>query len=130
MKKIITILLIACFCQLTAAQEKTKTNIENFNTFLKKFSEDKNFQLSRVKFPIVIKTLDDNLEEISVTKTQKNYRILKLDDKGMEFKQKIILKQKSAVIDQRGIDTGIYADYIFELKDNKWFLKTWVDQST
>lgn len=130
MKKIITILLIACFCQLTAAQEKTKTNIENFNTFLKKFNEDKNFQLSRVKFPIVIKTLDDNLEEISVTKTQKNYRILKLDDKGMEFKQKIILKQKSAVIEQRGIDTGIYADYIFELKDNKWFLKTWVDQST
>ncbi len=130
MKKIIAILFIACFCQLTAAQEKTTTNSENFKTFLKKFNEDKNFQLSRIKFPIVIKTLDDNLEEITVTKTQKNYRILKLDDKGMEFRQKIILKQKSAVIEHRGIDTGIYEDYIFELKDNKWFLKTWIDQST
>lgn len=130
MKKIIAILFIVCFSQLSTAQQNTKANSENFSAFLKKFNEDKSFQLSRVKFPLTIKTIDDNLEDINVTITEKNYRILKLDDKGMEFKQKIVLKQKSAVIQQRGIDTGIYADYIFELKDNKWFLKTWIDQST
>ncbi|WP_125720610.1 DUF4348 domain-containing protein [Flavobacterium ustbae] len=129
MKKLITILFIAVFCQLGTAQQKAKSNSENFTTFLKKFNEDKNFQLSRVKFPFKIKTIDDNLEDIEVTMTEKNYRILKLDDKGMEFRQKVILKPNKAVIEQRGIDTGIYADYIFELKDNKWFLKTWLDQS-
>lgn len=130
MKKIIAVFFIICFCQLSTAQQNTKSDSENFSSFLKKFNEDKNFQLSRVKFPLTIKTLNDNLEDISVTITQKNYRILKLDDKGMEFRQKIVLKQNKAVIEQRGIDTGIYADYIFELKDNKWFLKTWNDQST
>lgn len=130
MKKLIAILFIVCSCQLSTAQQTAKSKSENFNSFLKKFNEDKNFQLSRVKFPITIKTIDDYLQDINVTITQKDYRILKLDDKDMEFRQKIILKQNKAVIEQRGIDTGIYADYIFELKDNKWFLKTWIDQST
>ncbi|MFD1605194.1 DUF4348 domain-containing protein [Flavobacterium artemisiae] len=130
MKKIIAVLFIICFCQLSTAQQNTKAKSENFNSFLKKFNEDKDFQLSRVKFPLTIKTIDDNLQDITVTITQKNYRILKLDDKNMDFRQKNVLKQKSAIVQQRGIDTGIYADYIFELKDNKWFLKTWIDQST
>lgn len=130
MKKLITLLFIVSLCQLSTAQQKAKSGNEDFSTFLKKFNEDKNFQLSRVKFPFTAKSLDDNFEDIDVTITQKNYRILKLEDKGKEFKQKTILKHNKAVIEQRGIDNGIYTDYIFELKDNKWFLKTWIDQST
>lgn len=129
MKKLITILFIACVCQLATAQQSTKSAKENFNTFLKKFNEDKNFQLSRVKFPVTMKTVDDNLKDINVVLTEKKYRILKLDDKDMDFKQKTVLKQNTAIVQQRGIDNGIYADYIFELRDNKWFLKTWEDMS-
>ncbi|MCV2485028.1 DUF4348 domain-containing protein [Flavobacterium sp. SH_e] len=112
--------------------QNTKTAPEDFNTFFKKFNADKKFQISRVVFPLKYKMNNDDFELTDYTMTKEKYKTLNLNNKGDEkyLKRTISVKKNKATLQQRGLDNGIYIDYIFELKDNKWFLKTWVDEST
>ncbi len=118
---------------LTAAHaQNTKTASEDFNSFFKKFNADHKFQISRVIFPLKYKMNNDDLELTDYTMTKEKYKTLNLNNKADDksLKRTLLVKKNKTTVQQRGLDNGIYIDYIFELKDNKWFLKTWVDQST
>lgn len=116
---------------VSVCAQNTKTT-EDFNTFFKKFNADPKFQISRVVFPLKYKMNNDDLELTNYTVTKEKYKTLNLNNKADEkyLKSTLSIKKNTATLQQRGLDNGIYVDYIFELKDNKWFLKTWIDEST
>ena len=43
------------------------------------------------------------------------------------YKQHVRVYNDSSIIEHRGIDNGIYANYYFVKKDGKWFLKSFTD---
>lgn len=116
----------------TVYAQSTKTASEDFNTFFSKFNADPKFQVSRVIFPVKYKMNNEDFELTDYTLTKEKYKVLNLNRKSDEkyLKRTLLIKKNKTTLEQRGLDNGIYVDYIFELKDGKWFLKTWVDQST
>ncbi|MBS7253944.1 DUF4348 domain-containing protein [Flavobacterium branchiicola] len=115
-----------------ALAQNSDTTKEDFNSFFNKFNSDSKFQLSRVIFPLNVKQNNDDLELENFTVSKEKYSVLHLNKKAskIDYTQKVILHKSKAVIQLRGIDNGIYIDYIFELKNNIWELKTWSDMST
>jgi hypothetical protein len=116
---------------VTLAQTSKATS-EDFNEFFKKFNADSKFQISRVIFPLKYKANNEDFELSDYTMTKEKFKVLHLNNKADEkyLKRTLSVKKSKATLEERGLDNGIYIDYIFELKDNKWFLKTFVDQST
>ncbi|MDB5118851.1 MAG: hypothetical protein JWN56_69 [Sphingobacteriales bacterium] len=105
-----------------------------FETFIKYFSKDSVFQVSRIDFPLKVKNVDEeNEQEIIIKKSQ--FHKQDFDDKTTEtrefdkYKQEIKVNRNKAIVEIRGIDNGIYIDVYFEKKNNKWKLLTWVDSS-
>ncbi|KAF2326732.1 DUF4348 domain-containing protein [Flavobacterium ginsenosidimutans] len=131
MKKYFFIVFVMSLNAIIYAQN-TKSASEDFNAFFKKFNADQKFQTSRVVFPLKYKMNNDDFELTDYTMTKEKYKALNLNNKADEkyLKRTISVKKNKAILQQRGLDNGIYVDYIFELKENKWFLKTWVDEST
>nr|WP_294779176.1 DUF4348 domain-containing protein [uncultured Flavobacterium sp.] len=132
MKKYFYIFFVFAMSLTAAHAQNTKTASEDFNSFFKKFNADHKFQISRVIFPLKYKMNNDDLELTDYTMTKEKYKTLNLNNKADDksLKRTLLVKKNKTTVQQRGLDNGIYIDYIFELKDNKWFLKTWVDQST
>ncbi|WP_264551030.1 DUF4348 domain-containing protein [Flavobacterium sp. N2038] len=122
----------AMFFGSTVLAQSSITSKEDFNVFFKKFNSDPKFQLSRVIFPLNVKQNNDDYELETFTVSKEKYSVLNLNKKAKEidYTQKLVLHKNKAVIQLRGIDNGIYIDYIFELKNNIWQLKTWSDMST
>ncbi len=116
---------------VTLAQTSKATS-EDFNEFFKKFTSDPKFQITRVIFPLKYKANNEDFELSDYTMTKEKYKVLHLKNKADEryLKRTLLVKKNKATLEERGLDNGIYIDYIFELKDNKWFLKTFDDQST
>lgn len=130
MKKTLYLVVLFIITQTIIAQKKTTAPGEVFSSFFEKFNNDKNFQLSRINFPLTIKLNNDDFELVDYTITKEKHITLKLNLKEAEYKQKTILKNNTVIVQQRGINNGIFIDYIFEKKNGLWFLKTWIDQST
>jgi hypothetical protein len=109
-----------------------KNDLEDFNHFFRLFNHDTVFQISRINFPLKVKINNDDLELVDYVIPKEKYTTINLDKKPEErnYNQQLILKKDKAVIQQRGIDNGIFIDYFFEKKDGKWQLVTWVDIST
>lgn len=109
-----------------------KNDLEDFNHFFRLFNHDTVFQISRINFPLKVKINNDDLELVDYVIPKEKYTTINLDKKPEErdFNQQLILKKDKAVIQQRGIDNGIFIDYFFEKKNGKWQLITWVDVST
>ena len=105
---------------------------EDFNHFFKLFNHDTVFQISRINFPLKVKINNDDLELVDYVILKNEYTTINLDKKPKErsYNQQIILKKDKAVIQQRGINNGIFIDYYFERIDGKWQLITWIDVST
>ena len=119
-------------------KETPKDIDENFNTFLKVFSKDSLFQISRVKYPLIQKEwIDPEKGIIEKLITKNNYEILDFtypkDALTREFDrytQKIKTNKNKTVIEIRGVDNGIYSDYFFEKLNGKWMLISCSEQST
>ncbi|WDF65577.1 DUF4348 domain-containing protein [Flavobacterium sp. KACC 22763] len=131
MKKCFFIMFLLGLSSVTLAQTSKATS-EDFNEFFKKFNSDTKFQISRVIFPLKYKANNDDFELSDYTMAKEGYKVLHLNNKADEkyLKRTLLVKKNKATLEQRGLDNGIYIDYVFELKENKWFLKTLVDQST
>lgn len=124
-------MLLLGLSSVTLAQTSKATS-EDFNEFFKKFNSDPKFQITRVIFPLKYKANNEDFELSDYTMTKEKYKVLHLNNKADEryLKRTLLVKKNKATLEERGLDNGIYIDYIFELKDNKWFLKTFDDQST
>ncbi len=133
MKKFfLLVLVIAMTVNANVYAQNTKTVPEDFNTFFSKFNADSKFQISRVIFPLKYKANNEDFELTDYTMTKEKYKVLNLNRKADEkyLKRTMLIKKNRVTLEERGLDNGIYIDYVFELKDGKWFLKTFVDQST
>jgi hypothetical protein len=133
MKKFfLLVLVLAMTVNVNVYARNTKTVPEDFNTFFSKFNADSKFQISRVIFPLKYKANNEDFELTDYTMTKEKYKVLNLNRKADEkyLKRTILIKKNKVTLEERGLDNGIYIDYVFELKDGKWFLKTFVDQST
>jgi hypothetical protein len=105
---------------------------EDFNQFFELFNQDSIFQDSRISFPLTVKINNEDYEQVDYIITKEEYNTLNLSTKTeyRDYKQKLILKKNKAVIMQRGTNNGIFIDYIFEKRNGKWQLITWIDIST
>jgi hypothetical protein len=110
---------------------------EDFKTFLQKFNKDSLFQISRITFPLKVTENGPDFEIVERTINLNDFSKLDFDPakdattrEFDRYTQNIRIEKDSAVIEIRGIDNGILSDVIFEKKNGKWRLKTWVDQST
>ena len=143
MKKIFLILSFTIFlfsCQrkndkIVLKNEKILkcSDKEDFTKFIYKFSKDSVFQISRIKFPLIVNSFDSETLETEKTLMQKSdWKYEKLifnKDKQMindiEIDNpdyiKFILKMK---------ETGIYVVYEFRIDKEKWQLVLIDDRST
>lgn len=130
MKKLLIIFCVFLLNNLVTAQNKAVVKEEVFSSFLKKFKESKDFQLSRINFPLTVKMNNDDFELVDYVIAKNDYKMIKLDDKGSDYEQKNVPKNSTIIIKQRGKDNGIFVEYIFIQKKGLWYLRTWVDMST
>lgn len=105
---------------------------EDFDHFFRLFNHDTVFQVSRINFPLKVKINNDDLELVDYVILKEEYTTVNLDKKPEErdYNQQIILKKDTVVIEQRGINNGVFIDYYFKRINGKWQLATWVDVST
>jgi len=130
MKKLIVFFCLFLFVNPIVAQNKTAATDESFNSFLKKFTSDKNFHLSRINFPLTVKLNNDDFELIDYIIIKSEYIPIQLNDKGSGYQHQNNPKKNTYIIKRRGIDNGIFVDYIFTKRKGLWYLKTWIDEST
>lgn len=116
---------------------KSKESIDdNFSDFIKKFSIDSTFQLSRITFPLKIqwRSIDqDTLFYYDRSEHEMmDFRKEKSTTLFNRWKQTILIDQNntSATIEIRGIDNGIMIDYVFEKIHRMWMLVEVIDSST
>jgi hypothetical protein len=108
---------------------------EDFNQFFKKFATDSLFQMERTKFPFRALWLTDDGETTHETEREDwTHSTFHYED-GYATRQKDAYTQEmkvytdSAKLEQRGVDNGIYVDYLFMRDKGKWILLTARDYS-
>jgi hypothetical protein len=112
---------------------------ENFDQFIHKFSTHEAFQFERTKFPVSVINPDAEREGMTpVGETIGKYEWELLDltyDSAYltrpydQYYQSVRYVKDTAVVEIRGIDNGIYADYYFTVIDKKWYLVTLYEAS-
>lgn len=112
---------------------------ENFDQFIRKFSTQESFQLERIKFPINVIVPDNEHEgmaprEETIGRYEWEALDLTYDSTFLtrpydQYYQGVRYGKDTAVVEIRGINNGIYADYYFMLIDKKWYLVTLYEAS-
>lgn len=114
-----------------ANSDSTKTDNSDidFESFLKEFSANEEFQLARIDFPLKVILLDiDDKEEIKTILKEEWQHTNLLDTANIEtldidaYSQRTDLSESESIIKLRGIDNGIRIDYIFKLRERLWYL--------
>jgi hypothetical protein len=95
-------------------QNSVPTNVDSsFEAFIKYFSRDSLFQISRIDFPLIVKQQPEG-KIIAVEK--ENFNKLDFEDKTTEtrefdkYSQSLKVAGNKARIEIRGIDNGIFID--------------------
>lgn len=112
---------------------------EDFYGFLEKFNTEEFFQMKRIVFPIKVvvpDAEDEGMAPMEETIGKYDWELLDLTYDSTyasrdydSYLQNIVFKKDSAIVEIRGIDNGIYADYYFKLLDDKWFLVSLTESS-
>lgn len=112
---------------------------EDFKAFLESFNKMPTFQRQRVLFPLHATVLDPIEFEMKTVEEKIDYEDWFLLDFSYDstyrtrqmdrYEQNIRLYNDSALIEHRGIDNGIFANYLFIKKEGRWFLKSFTDVS-
>jgi hypothetical protein len=135
---LLTILTILLGCNSIPKSSKTKDTVEDIKVFIIRFKTDSIFQHSRIIFPLTHETIGDLDEAQNIIDRidSKNWRYIdfKYDPlyetrKTNAFTEKFVITKNSAQLLYQGVDNGINVEFIFELKDNNWYLTRWNDLS-
>jgi|SRR3954471_3659958 len=106
--------------------------VENFDLFIEKFSNDSEFQVSRINFPLNVETYDiddESYEKSTIKKSEWKFFDLKnLDEKKIRKINRDV--DNNYILNIQIMDTGVFVDYIFKSKNNEWILIKIVDKST
>ncbi len=125
--------------QISELSEHKLAAEESFDVFLENFNRKPTFQRQRVLFPVKATLLDPSEYGMKMVKEDIEYEDWLLLDftydssyatRQMDrYNQHIHLYADSARIEQRGIDNGIFANFLFTKKEGKWFLESFTDVS-
>ncbi|MDR1742869.1 MAG: DUF4348 domain-containing protein [Dysgonamonadaceae bacterium] len=144
---LLSLLLISCSHnpRENRLQKEDSPNIiavsssEDFQRFLDKFNTEEIFQLKRIVFPIKVTIPDTHNEGMGLmeeTVGKYDWELLDLtydttyaSREYDRYLQNVVFKNDTAIVEVRGIDNGIYADYYFKLINNEWFLVTLAESS-
>lgn len=126
--------MIAFACK-NDSDSKIKTssiNDEKFSEFFEKFKSDSLFQIERVKFPWRIPT--DDGKELLISRAEWLHANFEYRDEFATretdaYTQRIVEYGDTMKLEQRGVDNGIYVDFVFAKKENKWYLSHEIDLS-
>ncbi|WP_298650823.1 DUF4348 domain-containing protein [uncultured Proteiniphilum sp.] len=121
------------------SEEEALSGKENFDQFIRKFSTQESFQLERIKFPINVIIPDAEHEGMAPMEEiigRYDWELLDLTYDSTyltrpydQYYQGVRYRNDTAVVEIRGINNGIYADYYFMLIDEKWYLVTLYEAS-
>ncbi len=99
--------------------EKYKSIKKHFFKFFNRFKSDKDFQFRRIEFPLSGNTYGESAAVI----TRNKWKMEDFEpDNENEIWGKPDVHLKKAFISYSIKDTGIYLEYVFALRDGKWFL--------
>lgn len=123
----------------SSSVDQVAAECEDFNMFVERFSNEESFQMQRIKFPIniVVPDADDEgMAPIEETISKYDWEQLDLTYDSTyltrpydQYYQVVRFKNDTAIVEIRGINNGIYADYYFALIDKKWYLVTLYEAS-
>lgn len=124
---------------LSSTNDVALADSEEFDKFIQKFSTEESFQIERIKFPINIIVPDAGHEGMApmheiIGKYDWEMIDLSYDSTFLtrpydQYYQAVHFTNDTAVVEIRGIDNGIYADYYFSLINKKWYLVTLYEAS-
>ncbi|ASS50681.1 MAG: hypothetical protein A3D31_14060 [Candidatus Fluviicola riflensis] len=113
---------------------------ESFSPFFDRFNKDTIFQRSRVVFPLNYFAVTEDGTDYKLSNQPidpVDYLILDLtyhDSLAKQefnaFQRSIQTKKDTTWVTFTGIDNGIHEEFIFELRNGKWFLVKVIDAST
>lgn len=142
---LISVLSIFISCSQHKATKDKQTDIasdtslmdEEFDLFLENFNNKPTFQRQRIIFPIKMTVLHPSefgMDVVDEELTRQDWILLDFTydssytTRQMDsYEQRIRKYSDSTIIEHRGIDNGIFADYYFVKRDGKWFLKSFSD---
>lgn len=120
----------------TSVENKDDFRHEEFNGFFSKFTSDSLFQLERTKFPFVIKTWVVDEEMVMKKIAKDDWKFLSFEYKEKfatrkldAYTQRTKIFSDSAEVELRGVDCGIYIDFLFLNEAGKWFMASESDFS-
>ncbi len=109
---------------------------DTFEEFFQKFKQDSVFQINRIRFPLKITIIDitENVSQDWMQQQEWNYLDFHYDESFADRKidaytQEILINPDSTLLKYRGVDNGIYINYVFYLIDEKWTLISFEDYS-
>lgn len=116
----------------TNTKSLSKNNIDasdmKFDLFFNRFNSDRNFQLSRIQFPLRVWSGTGNGQSIKFMKknewTYTNFTQIK----------KILIEEKNKAKNEMDLmisitDTGVQVEYHFKIKNDQWWLYGITDKS-
>ena len=128
-----------------AAVESKMPSVERqtppaFEDFLAQFNKDTSFQLEHIIFPLDVflyqEEEDFQFKEVSEPLTIGEWEHTSLEynqentDQAFDaFTQQTVSREDSSFVQFRGVNNGIYVDYVFAIKNNDWFLVAIKDYS-
>jgi hypothetical protein len=116
----------------TTANKSADDLNENFEIFFEKFRVDSVFQKSRIEFPLKYTISGDEGESDStkfIIKNQLKFIKLFTPNKDKGIVKKTQLSPKKVQIQFQIEDTGFEKEFIFDRKDNNWYLVLVIDNS-
>jgi Domain of unknown function (DUF4348) len=103
--------------------------LESFDEFYHKFYSDSTFQRNRITFPLINLLWDVDKKSYDKEIINANeWEFTSLDDN--KYLKKITKSEFRVKLNIQIQDTGVSVNYIFNLKNGKWFLDKIIDEST
>lgn len=101
---------------------------ENFDIFFENFNNDSVFQLSRIQFPLKLKSNEG--EDSFIKKGEWRYTKLVENNRAKTIIRKEVIGNSEIRIDYMVEDTGVLVSHTFHLIDKQWILTNIEDHST
>ncbi|MEL6628159.1 MAG: hypothetical protein AAFO96_13480 [Bacteroidota bacterium] len=109
----------------------TPAQPETFQDFIQRFNRDEAFHVGRVVFPLIVESLDGDLNPTKSQIKSSSYRFRQIAlerTPNYDVTQKI--EKQQAIVKYRGEENGISVSYHFEQREGQWFLVRIEDLST
>lgn len=129
MKKLF-ITALAIVTVVACNNSKTQSDSDSFREFLTEFSKDAEFQKDRVDFPVTewsYEMMGAPLEDSKIPESEWRHIDLRYDSAAYHrdfdrYGQEIKVWKDSAKVITKGIDNGIYVEYLFTQNEKEWML--------